>query len=78
MDCNGKCALKKQLKSASKEKDESEKALNNFESIQLPAFVCPDGLSFEIPFIAEEKLPFISFQEDEVLNPRFEIEHPPC
>ena len=78
MDCNGKCALKKQLKAASKEKDASKEALDFAQQLQLSAFVSPPISMFLPLLFNEEKSSFAIYNEGRVNHPLFEIEHPPC
>lgn len=78
MDCNGKCALKKQLKSASKVKDASKEALDFVEQLQLSAFDCPKSIVFQFSVLVEENLSLAFHNEGHVQDPLLEIEHPPC
>lgn len=78
MDCNGKCALKKQLKAASKEKDASKEAFDISQQLQLSAFVSPPISMFHPLLFNEEKSSFVIYNEGRVNHPLFEIEHPPC
>jgi hypothetical protein len=78
MDCNGKCALKKQLKSASKEKDASKEAFDFSQQLQFSAFDSPVISIVEFYFFDELKSPFALFDEALVEYPHSEIEHPPC
>jgi hypothetical protein len=77
-DCNGKCALKKQLKSASKEKDASKEALDFVEQFQLPAFEFPQIIGFQFFVLEEENSALAFHNEGYVQDPLLEIEHPPC
>ena len=78
MDCNGKCALKKQLKSASKEKDASKEALDFVQKFQVGAFDCPKSIGFQFSVLLEENPSFAFHNEGHVQDPFLEIEHPPC
>ena len=78
MDCNGKCALKKQLKSASKEKDASKEALDFVQQLQLSAFDCPKSIVFHFSVLVQENPSFVFHNEGHVQDPVLEIEHPPC
>jgi len=78
MDCNGKCALKKQLKSASKEKDASKEAFDFAQQIQLSAFDLPVISSIDFYFLAELKSSFTLFNAGTEQHSFSEIEHPPC
>ena len=78
MDCNGKCALKKQLKSASKVKDASKEALDFVQQLQLSAFDCPKSIGFQFSVLVEENLSLAFHTEGHVQDPFLEIEHPPC
>lgn len=78
MDCNGKCALKKQLKSASKEKDASKEALDFAQQMQLGTFVCPKSMDFQLYVLVEENPSFAFHNEGYDQDPLLEIEHPPC
>jgi hypothetical protein len=77
-DCNGKCALKKQLKAASKEKDASKEAFDFAQQLQLSAFVSPSNSMFHPLLFMEEKTSFALFNEGRENHPLLEIEHPPC
>ena len=78
MDCNGKCALKKQLKSASKEKDASKEALDFVQQLQLSAFDCSKSIDFQFAVLLEENSSLAFHNEGYVQDPLLEIEHPPC
>ena len=78
MDCNGKCALKKQLKSASKVKDASKEALDFVQQLQLSAFDCPKSIVFQFSVLVEENSSLAFHNEGHVQDPLLEIEHPPC
>jgi hypothetical protein len=78
MDCNGKCALKRQLKSASKEKDQSKEDFDFAQQLQLSLFVSSDLSRFEFYLFEEENSSFASSNEGSVKNPLREIDHPPC
>ena len=78
MDCNGKCALKKQLKSASKEKDASKEALDLVLQLQLSAFDCPKSTDFLFSVLVEENSSVAFHNEGHIQDPLLEIEHPPC
>jgi hypothetical protein len=78
MDCNGKCALKKQLKSASKEKDASKEASDFAQQLQLSAFDLPVIPSFQFYLLNELKSSFALFNAGIEQHSFSEIEHPPC
>ncbi|MFA9220560.1 MAG: hypothetical protein ACEQSL_05185 [Sediminibacterium sp.] len=78
MDCNGKCALKKELKAASKEKDASKEAFDFAQQLQLGTFTFPAHSILEFYLFEEGKSAFASFNEGSVKHPLLEIEHPPC
>gem|GEM_PF-2658000 len=78
MDCNGKCALKKQLKSASKEKEASKEAFDFSQQLQLSPFDFPINSTFPTFLLNEMKASFALLNEGTVNHPLLEIEHPPC
>lgn len=78
MDCNGKCALKKQLKSASKEKDQSKEAFDFTQQLNLSSFDFPHPSVFQFYLLKEEKSSFAFYNEGRVHHPLLEIDHPPC
>jgi len=78
MDCNGKCALKKQLKSASKEKEQSKKDFDFAQQLQLSLFVSSNLASFQFYLFEKENTSFASHKEGSVSYPLLEIDHPPC
>jgi hypothetical protein len=78
MDCNGKCALKKQLKSASKEKDQSKEDFDFSQQMQLSVFVTSNVALFQFHLFEEENSSFSTYSEGSVKNPLIEIDHPPC
>jgi len=78
MDCNGKCALKKQLKSASKEKDASKEASDFAQQLQFSPFdltIFPELVFYPLD---ELKSSFALFNEGIEQHSFSEIEHPPC
>ncbi len=78
MDCNGKCALKKQLKSASKEKNQSKEAFDFTQQLNLSPFVFPSPSVFQFYLFEEEKSSIAFYNEGSVKYPLLEIDHPPC
>jgi len=77
-DCNGKCALKKQLKSASKEKDTSKEAFDFAQQLNLSSFIFPNPSIFQFYLFEEEKSSIAFYNEGSEKHPSLEIEHPPC
>jgi hypothetical protein len=78
MDCNGKCALKKQLKTASKKKDTSKEAFDFAQQLQFSPFdlsIFPDLVFYPLD---ELKSSFALFNEGIEQHSFSEIEHPPC
>ncbi len=78
MDCNGKCALKKQLKSASKEKEQSKEDFDFAQQLQLSFFVSSDLSRFEFHLFKEGNTSLAFHKEGLVKYPILEIDHPPC
>jgi hypothetical protein len=70
--------LKKQLKSASKEKDASKEAFDFSQQLQFSPFDFPVNSTFLTFLLKEIKASFALLNEGTVNHPSQEIEHPPC
>ena len=78
MDCNGKCALKKQLKAASKEKDESKEDFELVQNYQFSAFLASSVTEVQHSQKTIGHFSFVNSNVGQEKQPFLEIEHPPC